>query len=65
MTYFRETMDLTHEAALEMLRAGVVAADEMGQPQCIVIVDKSGEILAMLRMSGAKYLSLLSAKVVK
>jgi len=62
MTYFRETMDLTHEAALEMLRAGVVAADEMGQPQCIVIVDKSGEILAMLRMSGAKYLSLLSAK---
>ncbi|WP_299863649.1 heme-binding protein [uncultured Hoeflea sp.] len=62
MKYVRKTMELTHQAALEMLRAGVAAADEIGQPQCIVIVDKSGESLAALRMTGSKYLSLLSAR---
>lgn len=62
MTYVQATLDLTHVAALEMLRAAVVEADTIGQPQCIVIVDKSGEVLASLRMSGAKYLSLLSAR---
>ena len=62
MNFARETIELTHEAALEMLRAGVAQADELGQPQCIVIVDKSGETLASLRMTGAKYLSLVSAR---
>ncbi|MEJ8474089.1 GlcG/HbpS family heme-binding protein [Roseibium algae] len=62
MSYFRETMELTHEAVLEMLRAAVASADELGQPQCIVIVDKSGEVLGSLRMTGSKYLSLLSAR---
>lgn len=62
MEYVRETLELTHDAALEMLRAGVAAAEEMGQPQCIVIVDSSGESLATLRMTGAKYLSLRSAR---
>lgn len=62
MNYVQKTIELTHEAALEMLRAGVAAAAEMGQPQCIVIVDKSGESLATLRMTGSKYLSLLSAR---
>jgi glc operon protein GlcG len=62
MNYVQKTIELTHEAALEMLQAGVAAASEMGQPQCIVIVDKSGESLATLRMTGSKYLSLLSAR---
>ncbi len=62
MDYVRETLELTHAAALEMLRAGVAAAEHMGQPQCIVVVDKSGESLATLRMTGAKYLSLHSAR---
>ncbi|MDA9865463.1 heme-binding protein [bacterium] len=62
MKFVRDTLELTHEAALEMLRAGVAAAHELGQPQCIVIVDKSGETLASLRMTGAKYLSLVSAR---
>lgn len=62
MKYVRKTMELTHQAALEMLGAGVATAEETGQPQCIVIVDKSGESLAALRMTGSKYLSLLSAR---
>ena len=45
-----------------MLNAATAKADAMGQPQCIVIVDASGETLAELRMTGAKFLSLKSAK---
>ncbi|MCG6884505.1 MAG: heme-binding protein, partial [Silicimonas sp.] len=37
-------------------------AEEMAQPQCIVIVDASGETIAQLRMNGAKFLSLKSAR---
>lgn len=62
MSYLRESYDLTHTASLEMLHAAVTKADQIGQPQCIVIVDKSGQILASLRMTGAKYLSLRSAR---
>ncbi len=62
MTYLRESLDLTHIASLEMLGAAVARADQIGQPQCIVIVDKSGAILASLRMTGAKFLSLKSAR---
>ena len=60
--YVQETLRLTHQAALTMLEAAVKRADEIGQPQCIVIVDASGETLAQLRMDGAKYLSLKSAR---
>lgn len=56
------TVKLTHKALLVMLEAAVAEAEAQGQPQCIVIVDASGEILAQLRMSGAKYLSLKSAR---
>jgi glc operon protein GlcG len=62
MNYVHETLDLTHTAVLEMLNAAVMAAETMNQPQCIVIVDKSGETLASVRMTGAKYLSMLSAR---
>ena len=56
------TVQLTHRAAILLLEAAVSKAEEMGQPQCIVIVDASGETLAQLRMTGAKYLSLKSAR---
>lgn len=62
MKYVIETLELTHTAVLEMLNAAIMAAEAMGQPQCIVIVDKSGETLASFRMTGAKYLSMLSAR---
>lgn len=56
------SLKLTHHAVLKMLEAAVARAEEIGQPQCIVIVDASGETLGQLRMSGAKYLSLKSAR---
>ncbi len=56
------SLTLTHRAALAMLDAAVTKAEDIGQPQCVVIVDASGETLAQLRMSGAKYLSLKSAR---
>lgn len=45
-----------------MLAAAVEQAEAMGQPQCIVIVDASGGTLAELKMTGAKFLSLKSAR---
>ena len=56
------TIRLTHNAAMRMLEAAIAKADQIGQAQCIVIVDASGETLASLRMSGAKFLSLKSAR---
>lgn len=53
---------LTHDAVLEMLRNGAAKATEIGQPQCLVVVDASGEVMGSLRMSGSKYLSLRSAR---
>ena len=43
------------------LDGGGGKAETMGQPQCIVIVDASGEVLAEIRMTGAKFLSRKSA----
>ncbi|EAU42329.1 hypothetical protein FP2506_05806 [Fulvimarina pelagi HTCC2506] len=57
----RDTKTLTHQAALAMLKAGIEKADEIGQPQCIVVVDASGETIAEVRMTGAKFLSRKSA----
>ncbi|MEM8740879.1 MAG: heme-binding protein [Pseudomonadota bacterium] len=48
---------LTHAGTLAMLTAAVAQAEAMAQPQCIVIVDASGEVLGEIRMSGAKFLS--------
>lgn len=53
---------LTHGAVLRMLNAAAARAEEIGQPQCIVIVDASGETLGQLRMTGAKFLSNESAR---
>ncbi|MEO1538238.1 MAG: heme-binding protein [Pseudomonadota bacterium] len=62
MSFTEPTLRLTHQAALVMLAAAVAKAEEIGQPQCIVIVDASGETIAQLRMTGAKFLSLKSAR---
>ena len=61
MSYTETSARLTHSAVLKMLDAAVEEATGMGQPQCIVIVDASGETQGSLRMSGAKFLSLRSA----
>lgn len=57
-----ETRVLTHDAALDMLRAACAKATEIGQPQCVVVVDASGVEIAVIRMTGARYLSLKSAR---
>ncbi len=61
MSYTKASTDLTHAGTLAMLQAAAAKAEEIGQPQCIVVVDASGEILGQLRMTGAKFLSLKSA----
>lgn len=61
MHAINDTKILTHKGAMEMLAAGISAAEKMGQPQCIVIVDASGELVAEIRMTGAKFLSRKSA----
>ncbi|CCV09615.1 conserved hypothetical protein [Mesorhizobium metallidurans STM 2683] len=61
MAMFRETISLTHDGALKAVAAGATRAVEMGVPQCLMVVDASGETLASLRMDGARFLSLRTA----
>ena len=56
------TERLTDAALLARLQAAADKARAMGQPQCIVIVDPSAVDLAVLRMTGARVLSLRSAR---
>lgn len=56
------TERLTGKAVLALLTAAEAAAAEMRVPQCIVIVDPSAVELGVLRMEGAKVLSLRSAR---
>ena len=60
--FTQKSITLTHAAVLKMIEAAVASAEAMNQPQCIAIVDASGETLGELRMTGAKYLSRLSAR---
>ncbi|MFQ3355056.1 MAG: glc operon protein GlcG [Paracoccaceae bacterium] len=62
MTNTQASKTLTHAGTLTMLTAASAKADEIGQPQCIVIVDASGEVLGELKMTGAKFLSRKSAR---
>jgi uncharacterized protein GlcG (DUF336 family) len=52
------TNRLTHEGALKILQAGMRKADEMGVPQCIAVTDAAGQLLAFVRMDGARFLSI-------
>ena len=53
-----QQLKLSHEGALTMLDAAIAKAVDMGVPQCISIVDDGCNLLAMLRMDGAKVLSI-------
>lgn len=57
MSVTRPALKLTHEGALKMLAAAVAKASAMGVPQNINIVDEGGNLLAFVRMDGAKLLS--------
>ena len=50
-------LKLTHEGAQLLLAAAIKKSEAMGQPQCIAIVDEGCNLLAFLRMDGAKVLS--------
>ncbi|MDJ0948823.1 MAG: heme-binding protein [Alphaproteobacteria bacterium] len=52
---------LTYDGAMKMMHAAVEKAQEMGKPQCIAIVDDGGNLLAFVRMDGAKILSIDSS----
>lgn len=59
--FFEPSARMTDKGVLAMLNAAIIKASEMGQPQCIVIVDQSGVVLGSFRMNGARFLSLKSA----
>ena len=59
--YLRHTQELTHAAAMIVLQGAIAKAEAMQVPQCIAIVDTGGNLLAFVRMDGAKVLSQLSA----
>lgn len=61
MSFTKPALILTDAAVLAMLSAAQSAATQMGQPQCIVIVDTSAVVLGSLRMAGARVLSFRSA----
>jgi uncharacterized protein GlcG (DUF336 family) len=62
MPNFRETLSITHAGALTALAAAVDHAASINVPQCVFIVDASGETIASIRMDGAKYLSMHTAR---
>jgi len=53
----RTALKLTHEGALKVLNGALTKATELGVPQNITIVDEGGNLLAYIRMDGAKLLS--------
>jgi len=53
----RPSLKLTHAGALTALAGAVAKAEELGVPQNISIVDEGGNLLAFVRMDGAKLLS--------
>lgn len=62
MSFTRPFLKLTHEGALRALDAARNKAEALGVPQNITIVDDGGNLLAFLRMDGAKTLSIRTSQ---
>ena len=62
MSATREMLILTHAGAMQAVSAAIAHAEKIGIPQCVFIVDASGETIASVRMDGAKYLSMHTAR---
>lgn len=58
----RSALKLTHAAALAVVNAAATHAAAMGVPQCITVVDEGTNLLAFLRMDGARVLSIASSR---
>ncbi|SNT30891.1 Uncharacterized conserved protein GlcG, DUF336 family [Tardiphaga sp. OK246] len=57
MAMTKPSLKLTHEGALKALAGAVAKAEELGVAQNVTIVDDGGNLLAFVRMDGAKLLS--------
>jgi uncharacterized protein GlcG (DUF336 family) len=57
MADFVSTHRLTHEASLKMIQAGVAKAEEIGVRISLAVVDQSCQLVAFLRMDGARFFS--------
>jgi uncharacterized protein GlcG (DUF336 family) len=62
MAATRPFLKLTHEGALIALNAAIAKARELGVGQNITIVDDGGNLLAFIRMDGAKLLSIRTSQ---
>ena len=62
MDFIEPSKHLTHAGVMAMLQAAVAKAEEIGQPQCVIVVDAAGEVLGEIRMTGSKFLSRRSAR---
>lgn len=58
----RTALKLTHEGALRALEAAMKKAAALGVPQNITVVDDGGNLLAFVRMDGAKMLSIRTSQ---
>ena len=54
-------MELTYAGAMLLVESAIERATAMGEPQCIAVVDRGGNLVAFARMDGAKYLSVHTA----
>lgn len=59
--YTCQTQLLTHAGALMVLQGAIAKAEAMQVPQSIAVVDAGGNLIAFIRMDGAKFLSQMSA----
>ena len=62
MELTRPSIKLTDAGARLLLNAAVDHARAMGVPQCIAIVDEGCNLLAFIRMDGARVLSIRSSQ---
>jgi glc operon protein GlcG len=62
MTPTRPAIRLTDTGARILLDAAFVHAEKIGVPQCIAVVDEGCNLLAFIRMDGARVLSIRSAQ---
>lgn len=53
---------LTHGGVIAALNAAVAFAVSIGVPQCIILVDEGGATIGSIRMDGAKFLSMRTAR---
>ncbi len=59
--YIRRVSELSVQAAKVLLQAAIAKAEAMGVPQCVAVVDRSGNLMVFERMEGAKLHSQFSA----